>query len=74
MHHEHGENCSHGSKCGCPCHSAKGIFITLVGVVFLLKAMGIISDDIAGYIWPSVIILIGLKMTFKNVCKCCSKK
>lgn len=60
-------------KCGCPCHKAGGILIVLIGVVFLLGNLEVISSQIVGIVWPSLIILGGLKLTFKSMCKCCHK-
>ena len=66
-------NCGHGSKCGCPCHSAMGVFVILFGLTFLLQNLNVISESTAHVVWPSIIILAGLKKTFKGLCKCCHK-
>ncbi len=64
------ENCS---GCGCPCHRTVGVLIVLFGLTFLLGHLDIIPSNIVGIIWPSLIILGGLKKTFKGMCKCCDK-
>lgn len=42
-----------------------GLIIVLIGVVFLLQNLGVITGDAWNYIWPVIIILIGLSMLFK---------
>ena len=59
-------------KCGCPCHKMSGIFIVLIGVAFLLGNLGVISAHAVGIAWPVLLILAGLKKTFRGMCKCCS--
>ena len=72
MHHD--KKCGPGGmKCGCPYHSMMGIFVILFGVVFLLKNLGVISENVSQILWPSVVILAGLKKVCKGMCKCCSK-
>ncbi len=40
--------------------------LILIGVYFLLKNAGIIQGDFWGYLWPIVIILLGLSMLEKD--------
>jgi len=61
--------------CACSCHKGKGlkgIFIALIGLVFLLSNTGVLSVSAAGIIWPILVILIGIKM-MSRMCKCCDK-
>lgn len=44
------------------------LFIT-IGIFYLLKAMGIITEDIWSFIWPSVLIVLGLTMILKRKTK-----
>ena len=60
-------------KCGCPCHKAVGVFILLIGVMFLLGALGVIGEHTVSIVWPVLLILVGLKKMFGGMCKCCSK-
>ncbi len=39
-----------------------GLALVIVGVIFLLEKFGIVSGSIWGYVWPSLIILLGLFM------------
>lgn len=59
------------TKCGCPCHKMKGLFVVLFGLVFLLRSFGVISDHFASIAWPTIVILGGLKVMFRGMCKCC---
>ena len=42
-----------------------GVLVILVGLIFLLEELGVISK-IWGFLWPSVIIVIGLSMLYKH--------
>ncbi|MCL4560244.1 MAG: DUF5668 domain-containing protein [Chloroflexi bacterium] len=44
-----------------------GALILLVGLLFLLQNLGIVTGSIWGIIWPLVIILIGLQLLFGRV-------
>ncbi len=59
-------------SCSCPCHRMTGILTALFGLNFLLKHFGIYSDSISNIVWPSIIILVGLKHASKGMCNCCS--
>ena len=59
-------NCS---TCGCPCHRTIGTLIALFGLTFLLGHLNIMSADMVRIIWPTLIILGGLKKTFKGTPK-----
>jgi hypothetical protein len=60
-------------KCGCPCHKAVGLFILLIGITFLLGALGVITEHTVSLIWPVFVILLGLKKLAGGMCKCCTK-
>ncbi len=40
-------------------------FFILLGVVFLLRNLGILSGDVWGILWPLILISIGLAMLLK---------
>ncbi len=68
------DSCS-SSPCGCacPCHKSVGVLIILFGLTFLLGAFDIISARMVSLIWPTLIVLVGLKKTMTGMCKCCKK-
>lgn len=68
MHGEH-----ETSQCGCPCHMMMGIFVVLLGLTFLLGNVGVLTQYLVGILWPSIVILAGLKKMFAGKCKCCAK-
>ena len=43
-----------------------GLFLVIIGVFFLLKNMGIIAGDFWGYLWPLLIIFLGLSIADKS--------
>jgi hypothetical protein len=43
-----------------------GIIILAIGVVFLLKNLGVIAENTWDIIWPVVLIAIGLKLTLRK--------
>jgi len=62
-----------GAMCKCPHHKVVPGLITLIGVLFLLNALGSLSDQSLHVWWPIALIAIGLMKMFKNACKCCAK-
>ena len=58
--------------CCCPCHAMSGILIALIGLVFLLGSLEVLSQKVVAYAWPVLLILLGLKNSIgKGKCKCC---
>lgn len=43
-----------------------GLFILALGVLFLLKNLGVIYGDTWGIIWPLAIIAFGVSLVFKR--------
>lgn len=41
------------------------ISLIAIGVIFLLKNLGVISGEIWGLIWPTLIILLGLSLLLR---------
>ena len=68
-------NNENNGKCGCTCHKykgLKGILIALIGLTFLLSNLGVLSAQVAGIIWPVLVIIFGIKK-MSSICKCCDK-
>jgi hypothetical protein len=60
-------------KCGCGCchHSVVPALAVLIGLDFLLGALGVFSAGTVAVIWPILLIVgAGTKM-FARKCKCC---
>lgn len=62
-----------GGKCNCPHHKMVPIFIVLIGLTFLLNALGTLSMQATSIIWPILLIVIGLQKMFQHKCKCCDR-
>ncbi len=43
-----------------------GIVLIILGALLLLNEMGVIHWSFWGYIWPVIIIAVGLKMVLGN--------
>ncbi len=43
-----------------------GLVLVIIGVFFLLKNAGIIDGGFWGYLWPILIILLGLSLADKS--------
>lgn len=41
-----------------------GLFLICFGTLFLLQNLGLISADVWGIFWPSIIIAFGLSIVF----------
>ncbi len=59
--------------CPCPHHKMIPTFIVLIGFVFLLEGLGVISSWSAGILWPTFLIIIGLTKLGAGACGCCKK-
>lgn len=62
------------SGCRCPHHIGFGVLIILFGLTFLLQAVGVFSDTVVSYIWPSILIAGGLFKVISGLCSCCMSK
>ena len=64
-----------GGMCSCVCHKGKkwgkGLFLVLLGLIFLLNSLGIMRDSTASFLWPLLVLLAGLGVLMKGCCKCC---
>lgn len=73
-----GMTCAHceGMGCKCPHHMMVPLFITLIGVTFLLQMGGVVDATFVAWAWPVLLTLIGLMKLTKGMCGCCgaSKK
>ncbi len=58
--------------CKCPHHKVVPAMIVLIGLLFLLNALGSLSSGMLAILWPLALIVIGL-MKCCGMCKCCSE-
>ena len=60
-----------GMTCSCKHHYTVPVLVVLFGLVFLFKALDIVTAEFVDMAWPVLVIVAGLfKMTSK-MCKCC---
>lgn len=59
--------------CNCPHHKMLPLALLIVGVLFLLQALGVDMGNTVAIVWPILLILWALKKMSKGSCKCCSK-
>ncbi|MCX6806817.1 MAG: DUF5668 domain-containing protein [Candidatus Berkelbacteria bacterium] len=53
------------------------IFLIIVGVLWLLSNTGVIATSVADFLWPAVLIAVGLQLLwdyFKRDRNCCKPK
>ena len=53
-----------------------GAILVVIGAVLLLQNLGVVSGDVWGIIWPSLIVVLGLSLILKKYsgsggCKWC---
>lgn len=61
-----------GGMCKCPHHKVVPGMITLIGLLFLLNALGSLSSSTLAVVWPLALMVIGLTKMFRGGCKCCA--
>jgi len=62
-----------GGKNVCKCHHHKvvPVSIILIGIVFLLGTIGVLTMWAVNVIWPILLIVIGGTKLGSRMCKCC---
>jgi len=58
------------SHCSCSHHKTLPAFLVLIGLSFLLANLGIISAEVNSFVWPILIILLGVMKLKGGSCKC----
>jgi uncharacterized membrane protein (Fun14 family) len=57
--------------CKCAHHKVIPVAIVLIGLMFLLQALNMVSAGVVAITWPILVIIIGLMKFTKGMCKCC---
>ncbi len=64
-----------GKDCRCQhhmtMHTTFGLLVLVFGITGLLKAMGTVSAETFGWVWPILVIVAGLGKLSTGMCKCC---
>ncbi|TAK03852.1 hypothetical protein EPO34_01680 [Patescibacteria group bacterium] len=58
-----------GGSCACAHHKVGPLLIALIGLLFLLKTLGVVGAATVDLAWPVALIVIGLMKS--GMCKCC---
>ena len=61
-----------GQKCACFCHKMPGVFVVLIGVAILLRALNVLGSTAFWVTVGVLVILAGLQSMSRGVCKCCN--
>jgi uncharacterized protein YqgC (DUF456 family) len=67
------EKCCETKKCACFCHKMPGVFIILVGVAILLRALNVLGHTPFWITVSVIVILAGLQYMLAGMCKCCDR-
>jgi hypothetical protein len=59
-----------GKHCSCPHHKLTPFLIVVAGLVFILKAKGIVTMGAAEILWGVMIMCIGFQKLSRGMCKC----
>lgn len=57
--------------CGCMCHKSLPVLVILFAALFFLKAINVVSYQLADIAWPILVGLGGFMKLGANKCKCC---
>jgi len=68
------EDMSQGMSCKCPHHRMVPILAFLLGLLFLLGALGYVAAHTVSIVWPILVMVGGLTKMSKGMCKCCLPK
>lgn len=60
-----------GMVCKCPHHMMMPWLIILIGVDFLLGALGVLTWNFVDITWPILVIILGIGKLVR--CGCCGK-
>lgn len=62
------------NKCPCKDHALwLGLVAFVIGAVILLQRFDIVPVATWDYLWPSILVVTGLKMMLSTACPCCKE-
>jgi hypothetical protein len=61
-----------GGVCKCKHHKVVPLAITLIGLTFLLQAFNVMMAETVAWIWPILLMVIGIMKMMRGSCKCCN--
>ena len=60
------------NMCKCPHHKMIPMLIFVIGLLFFLNAVGVVTANALAILWPIAVMLAGLMKMMKGKCKCCA--
>lgn len=60
--------------CGCPHHKMVPLIIFVVGLLFFLNAVDVVTTNALNILWPIAVMIGGLTKMMGHKCKCCTAK
>ena len=60
-----------GMTCSCTHHYTVPTLVVLFGLIFLLKALNVVTAELIDLAWPVLVIAAGLLKMKSRMCKCC---
>jgi hypothetical protein len=67
------EDSKHPGHCKCPHHLIIPVATFLIGAAFLFMRLGSLDLRTVSYIWPVMLMIIGVAMLGKRFCTCCAQ-
>ena len=74
MPNEGGGNMGAMNMCRCPHHKIVPLLIFVIGLLFFLNTLNVVTSSAVATLWPIALMLIGLMKMMSNKCKCCGNK
>lgn len=62
------------SMCGCPHHKMVPLLIFIIGLLFFLNTVNVITTSALNMLWPIALMVAGLTKMMAHKCKCCGNK
>ncbi len=59
-----------GMMCKCPHHKVVPLAVTLIGLAFLLQALGVLTAGFVDVAWPVLLVVAGLTKMSSGMCSC----
>ena len=60
------------NTCKCPHHKMIPMLIFVIGLLFFLNAIDVVTASALAILWPIAVMLAGLMKMMKGKCKCCA--
>ena len=74
MPNEGGGNMGVVDACKCPHHKMVPLLVFIIGLLFFLNAVNVVTSSAVTMLWPIGLMLVGLMKMMSGKCKCCGNK